>query len=115
MAKHQDAARLVVSVRLGSGPRTFPEVELAGTRAGLQWLAECILKVANAEQEIHTHLDAEACTPVYVSPEGWWLTIERNEQLCTTRQPDSTTQSHRTPVSDNACRPGKHAPERLDQ
>jgi hypothetical protein len=81
MAEEQDTARLAVTVRPASGPDTFPEVELTGTRAGLLWLAEQILRVAHADQGMHTHLDAEACSPVYLSPDGWWLTIERNERL----------------------------------
>jgi hypothetical protein len=83
MAETQDTARLVVSVRPAAGPDTFPEVELAGTRDGL---AEQILRVARAEPEQHTHLDVEACTPVYVSPAGWWLTISRSERLRRARQ-----------------------------
>ena len=86
MAETQDTVRLVVSVRPAAGPDTFPEVELAGTRDGLVWLAEQILRVARADQELHTHLDAEACRPVYVSPEGWWLTISRSERLRRARQ-----------------------------
>lgn len=81
MAEAQDTARLVITVRPAAGPDTFPEVELAGTRAGLEWLADQILRVAGAEQELHTHLDADSHRPVYVSPDGWWLTIERREQL----------------------------------
>ncbi len=81
MAETQDTARLVVTVRSAAGPNTFPEVELAGTRAGLVWLAEQILRVAHAEPEQHTHLDAEAHRPEYVSPDGWWLTISRSERL----------------------------------
>lgn len=86
MAEAQDSARLVVKVRPASGPDTFPQVELAGTRDELAWLAENILRVARAEQELHTHLDAEACAPVYVSPDGWWLTISRSERLRRARQ-----------------------------
>jgi len=86
VAQAQDTARLVVTVRPAAGPDTFPEVELAGTRAGLEWLAEQILRVARAEQELHTHLDADAHRPVYVSPGGWWLTIERSERLRRARQ-----------------------------
>jgi hypothetical protein len=80
-AEAEDATRLVVTVRPAAGPDTFPEVELAGTRDGLVWLAEQILRVARAEPEQHTHLDAEACQPMYVSTEGWWLTILRSERL----------------------------------
>ena len=86
MADEQNPARLVVNVRPALGPDTFPEVKLAGTRAGLVWLAEQILRVAHAEEPMHTHLDAVAHCPEYVSPEGWWLTIERNERLRRARQ-----------------------------
>jgi hypothetical protein len=87
----QDNARLVVTVRAAAGPGTFPEVELAGTRDGLVWLAERILRVAHAEQEMHTHLDAECHAPVYVSPGGWWLTIDRRERLRRARQTETGT------------------------
>ena len=80
------AQQLVVTVRPATGPDTFPEVELAGTCPGLVWLAEQILRVAHAEPEQHTHLDAEAHRPIYVSPDGWWLTIERSERLRRARQ-----------------------------
>ena len=81
MSKARQVARVVVTVRPSAGTDTFPEVKFAGTREGLLWLAEQIVRVANAESEIHTHLDAEACAPVYVSPEGWWLTISRVVRL----------------------------------
>ena len=81
MAETQDVAWLVVTVRPAAGPDSFPEVELAGTRDGLVWLAEQILRVARAEPEQRTHLDAEACRPVYVSHDGCWLTISRSERL----------------------------------
>mgnify|MGYP001050401310 CR=1 FL=1 len=86
MEEAPDTARVVVTVRPAGGPDTFPEVELAGTRDGLVWLAEAILRVARAEPEQHTHLDAEACAPVYVSPGGWWLTVLRSERLRQARQ-----------------------------
>jgi hypothetical protein len=86
LAEARDAPQLVVTVRPATGPDTFPEVELAGTCPGLVWLAEQILRVARAEPEQHTHLDAEACAPVYVSPDGWWLTISRSERLLPARQ-----------------------------
>jgi hypothetical protein len=86
LAEAKDAPQLVVTVRPATGPGTFPEVELAGTCPGLVWLAEQILRVARAESEQHTHLDAEACRPMYVSPEGWWLTISRSERLRRERQ-----------------------------
>ena len=89
MAKATDTARLMVSVRPASGPDTFPAVELAGTRDGLVWLAEQILRAAHAQPdqpEYHTHLDAEAFAPVYVSPDGWWLTIGRQERLRRAKQ-----------------------------
>ena len=86
MVETRDTARLVVTVRPAAAPNTFPEVEVAGTRDGLVWLAEQILRVARAEPELHTHLDAEACGPVYVSPDGWWLTISRSERLRQARQ-----------------------------
>ena len=81
MAEAQNTARVVVTVRPAAGPDTFPEVELAGTRDGLLWLAEEIARVARAEPEQHTHLDAAACGPVYASPGGWWLTVSRAERL----------------------------------
>jgi hypothetical protein len=84
--KATNPARLVVYVRPASGPDTFPEVELAGTRDGLVWLAERLLEVARADRELHTHLDADANAPVYVSPDGWWLTISRDERLRRARQ-----------------------------
>jgi hypothetical protein len=84
--------RLVVTVRPATSPSTFPEVELSGTSAGLVWLAEAILRVAHSELE-HTHLDAEACAPVYVSPDGWWLTISRSERLHRAKQPAQATPS----------------------
>lgn len=86
LAKVNNTARLVVTVRPATSPDAFPEVELAGTHDGLVWLAESILRVASAESEQHTHLDAEACAPVYVSRDGWWLTISRSEQLRRARQ-----------------------------
>ena len=88
MAEAQDSGRLVVTVRPAAGPDTFAVVELAGNREGLVWLAEQILRVARAEQELHTHLDAECHAPLYVSPQGWWLTIERRERLRRARQPE---------------------------
>lgn len=81
MAEVQDTAWLVVSVRPAIDSDTFPEIELSGTRGGLVWLAEAILRVAHAEPEQHTHLDAEACAPIYVSPGGWWITISRSKRL----------------------------------
>lgn len=87
MADVDDIARLVVTVRPAVSNDTFPEVELAGTREGLMWLAEVILQIARAEPEQHTHLDAEACAPIYVSPHGWWLTISRSERLRRAKQP----------------------------
>ena len=81
MADEPHTARLVVTVRPATRPGTFPEIELAGTGDGLVWLAEQILNVARAELELHTHLDAEAHRPMYTSPDGWWLTITRNERL----------------------------------
>jgi hypothetical protein len=86
VARSTNTARLVVSVRPASGSDTFPEVELAGNRAGLVWLAEQILRVVHAEQEMHTHLDAEACAQMYVSPDRWWLTIGRQERLRRAKQ-----------------------------
>ena len=79
--KETNTARLVVSVRPASGPDTFPEVELAGTRDGLVWLAERLLEVARADCELHRHLDADTDAPVYSSTDGWWLTISRDERL----------------------------------
>ena len=91
MAEAKDTARLVVTVRPATGDDTFPEIELAGNRDGLVWLSEAIMRVARAEPERHTHLDAEACAPVYVSPDGWWLTISRSERLLRARraEPDA--------------------------
>lgn len=86
MEEAQDTARPVVTVRPTAGPDTFPEVELAGTRAGLEWLAEQILRVARAESELHTHLDANGHRPIYVSPGGWWLSIERSERFRRAKQ-----------------------------
>jgi hypothetical protein len=81
MAATQDDARLVVSVRPARGPDDIPFVELAGTRDGLEWLAERILSIARAEPEQHLHLDEQVCGPVYQSDGGWWLTIVRVEAL----------------------------------
>lgn len=79
--KADEYSRIVVSVRQGTGSDTFPEVELEGNRNGLIWLAEQILRVAHADRESHTHLDMEANAPVYLSPDGWWLTISRTDRL----------------------------------
>lgn len=74
-------ARLVLSVHPAVGHEAIPEVELAGDRAGLEWLAACILEIARAEPERHTHLDEGACGPVFQTAGGWWLTISRIEEL----------------------------------
>lgn len=77
MADESSNARLRVHVHPASGPETFPEVELEGNAEGLIWLAEKLLRMAHAEQEMHTHLDNETNGPTYHSPDGWWLTIGR--------------------------------------
>jgi hypothetical protein len=81
VAEKQDTGRSVLTVRPAADSGTFPEVKLTGTQNGLVWLAEQILRVAHADLELHTHLDAEACGPIYVSPGGWWLTLTRSEKL----------------------------------
>jgi hypothetical protein len=68
LAEAQNTARLVVTVCPAAGPDAFPEVELAGKRDGLVWLAEQILRVVRAEEELHIHLDATYRAPTYVSP-----------------------------------------------
>ena len=73
----RDSARVVVTVCPQSGPDTFPEVQINGSRDGLIWLAKRVLEIAYANQEMHTHLDNEATHPIYQSPEGWWLTLSR--------------------------------------
>lgn len=74
-------ARLIVSVKPATSSNTFPEIELLGNRAGLEWLAEHILRIARTEEVQHTHLDAEVCAPIYSSPDGWWITISCSERL----------------------------------
>lgn len=81
MTGSNNTARVVLCVRPVTGPETFPEIELAGNRAGLEWLAERLLAVAHADRELHTHLDSEAAGPIYQSPGGWWLTIGRVDRL----------------------------------
>lgn len=74
-------ARVVLSVRPAVEHEAIPEVELAGDRAGLEWLAACILEIARAEPERHTHLDVPACGPAFQTAGGWMLTISRIEAL----------------------------------
>jgi hypothetical protein len=76
-----DMARLKVSVHPKTSENTFNEIELVGNRDGLIWLAKQILEIANKSEEIHTHLDREACSPIYESTEDWWITIDRNDRL----------------------------------
>ena len=64
----------------GDDPPQFNEIALTGNREGLRWLAEQILRIANAAPGIHTHLDREAHAPVYTSAEDWWLTIAIEEE-----------------------------------
>jgi hypothetical protein len=64
----------------GDDPPQFNEIALTGNREGLRWLAGQILRIANAEPGIHTHLDREAHAPVYDSAEDWWLTIALKEE-----------------------------------
>ena len=81
MADAENTARVVLSVRPAVGHEAIPEVELAGDRAGLEWLADRILAIARAEPEQHTHLDEDADSPVFQTAGGWWLTISRLEEL----------------------------------
>jgi hypothetical protein len=81
MADVDNTARVVLSVRPADGHEAIPEVEVAGDRAGLEWLAERILAIARAEPERHTHLDEDADAPVFQTAGGWWLTISRVEAL----------------------------------
>ncbi len=81
MSNNQKKARLIVSVTPAVDSNHFPEIELLGNRAGLEWLAERILRVARLEEDEHFHLDEEVCAPIYSSPEGWWITISRSEKV----------------------------------
>ena len=73
------ATRLVVRVRSIEGPVAFPEIELAGTREGLEWLAGQLLAVARAEAARHAHLGEFADEAVIPLPGSWGLRIARHK------------------------------------
>ena len=76
-------ARLNIEASNGKteqGPDFINEIRIEGTKAGLEYLAKHILRVANADKETHTHLDRSVNAPVVSSKDDWWLTIERNDK-----------------------------------
>ncbi len=76
-----DRARLTLKVIPSQSPDTMQEVVLQGDRAGFYALAAAI--IATVESPIsgyHLHIDEAANSPVFRSPQGFTLTIERFEK-----------------------------------
>lgn len=71
-------ARVTLEVHAPDSPDGMKQVVLRGDRAGLHALAAAI--VSTAESPVlgfHLHIDEEVDGPVFRSPEGYTLTIDR--------------------------------------
>jgi hypothetical protein len=80
MGELPHGTRLVVRVPWSDRPDALPEVEVAGTREGLEWLAGQLLAVARSEFEGHTHLDRQASGALLQLPGSWGLRILRHKE-----------------------------------